>query len=392
MAKGVLHLNVEFSAVTDEEGKFGRLATLLGLADAAHALGMCTRLWLACTRRGEAELPQWLVEQILGERGPDALVEAELASWSAGRGDSKTRRLRIGGAAKHCLWMSSSDDQLKTKQRRKGGESRAKTSSRQLDGTFAPYPADHPAPSSSSEISSASEISEEDLPPARDLAVPAPKPTAPTPAPSVPAVSPPAPVREDIARTNESASRARTADPPFDPAVPMANGRLAEATWRRVSDAAIALAAELELPAPIPFPVIAPSTQRKGFVELRQRIREEGPLAPRVCDRVVENTVKLARTRRSVEWLSEKLFGENAWINARNGIDPSARSTAKGVATSAPSPSKPRRADPKPARIPRDQLAGPTEFAAARAVLFGARAGPTLADPNEEAEPDQETA
>lgn len=162
MAKGTLHLNVEFSAVTDEEGKFGRLAKLLGLADAAHALGMCTRLWLACTRRGEAELPQWLVEQILGERGPEALVEAELASWSAGRGDSKTRRLRIAGAAKHCLWMSSSNDQLKQEQRRKGGESRAKTSSRQLDGTFAPGPADHPAPSSSSEISSAS-ASDQDL-------------------------------------------------------------------------------------------------------------------------------------------------------------------------------------------------------------------------------------
>ena len=86
MAKGVLHLNVEFSAVNDEEGKFGRLATLLGLADADHALGRCTHLWLACTRRGEAELPQWLVEQLLGERGPEALVEAELASWGTRAG------------------------------------------------------------------------------------------------------------------------------------------------------------------------------------------------------------------------------------------------------------------------------------------------------------------
>lgn len=99
MAKGTLHLNVEFSAVADEEGKFARLAKLLGLADADHARGKCEHLWVACTRRGEAELPQWLVEQILGDQGPEALVEAELASWSAGRGDSKTRRLRIGGAA-----------------------------------------------------------------------------------------------------------------------------------------------------------------------------------------------------------------------------------------------------------------------------------------------------
>lgn len=179
MAKGTIHLNVELSAVADEEGKFGRLATLLGLADADHARGKCEHLWVACTRRGEADLPQWLVEQILGERGPEALIEAELATWSAGRGDSSCRRLKIGGAAKHCLWMSSSKIQLEHEQRSKGGKSRAKTSSRQLDGTFAPagdnHPADHPAQSSSSEI--ATKISPE-VPPARDPAVPS---TSPTP-------------------------------------------------------------------------------------------------------------------------------------------------------------------------------------------------------------------
>ena len=144
----------------------------------------------------------------------------------------------------------------------------------------------------------------------------------------------PGPSREDIARTM----------PTFDPAAPLAIGRLAEAVWLRVSDASIEIATELKLPAPLPFPAIAPSTNRKGFVELRQRIREEGELAPVACDRVVDNTVKLARARRSIEWLSEKLFGENAWINARNGIDPSARSTAPAgqrAASQSPAP-KPR--------------------------------------------------
>lgn len=153
MAKGVLHLNVEFSAVTDEEGKFGRLAKLLGLADADHARGKCEHLWLACTRRGEHELPQWLVEQVLGEAGPEALVDSELAGWAGGRGDSKTRRLRIGGAAKHCLWLTA-DEAAKQEQRRKGGKTRADKASRQLDGTFVSagctQPADHPAQSSSS--------------------------------------------------------------------------------------------------------------------------------------------------------------------------------------------------------------------------------------------------
>jgi hypothetical protein len=113
--------------------------------------------------------------------------------------------------------------------------------------------------------------------------------------------------------------------PAFDSSEPRAIGRLAETTWRRISDAAIALAAELKLPPPLPFPAITPSTNRAGFVELKSRIREEGELAPTVCDRVLENLVKQARSRRSVEWLAEKVFGDKAWVNARNGIDPSAR-------------------------------------------------------------------
>lgn len=157
MAKGTIHLNVEFSAVADEEGKFGRLAVLLGLADADHARGKCEHLWVACTRRGEADLPQWLVEQVLGAAGPDALVEAELASWAGGRGDSKTRRMRIGGAEKHCLWMAG-DQAAKTEQSRKGGKSRAATASR-AGGRFT---SDSPAQTSPSEISS--EISSDPIP------------------------------------------------------------------------------------------------------------------------------------------------------------------------------------------------------------------------------------
>jgi len=353
MARGSLHLNVEFSAVADEEGKFARLAKLLGLADADHARGKCEHLWVACTRRGEADLPQWLVEQILGERGPEALIESELASWAAGRGDSKTRRLRIGGAAKHCMWMSSSDDQLKREQRSKGGKTRADTSSRQLDGTFAPNPAEHPAPSSSSEISSESEISGS-LPLARDPAVPPPAPLPIQEAGSKPDIGAMVVTGPELAAELAVRSAPRSVHVPtqsaFDPAAPGAVMRLAEATWRRISDAAIALAAELKLPAPIPFPVITPSTNRKGFVELRERIREEGVLAPTVCDRVVENTLKLARARGSVEWLSEKLFGENAWINARNGIDPSARPPPRagpdGLSRRLPEPERPNRMRP----------------------------------------------
>jgi hypothetical protein len=175
-------------------------------------------------------------------------------------------------------------------------------------------------------------------------AVPQPEPTP------VPAVSPPAPAREDIARTHGAECPSQTANgqirpflppaveatlranpppapsAPFDPADPRALGRLGDATYRRVSDARIAMAAELKLPAPIPFPAITPSSETRGLTELRARIREEGALAPAACDRVVANLIAQARTKRSLDWLSERAFGDKAWTNARDGVDPSARS------------------------------------------------------------------
>lgn len=225
------------------------------------------------------------------------------------------------------------------------------------------------------------------------------------PAP-VPAVSPPAPAREDIAGTqaiagdqleasiarnypdipvtwtgrdvkpsNQPGETTLRANPPpapvaFDPNEPRAIGRLAEATYRRVSEARIAIAAELKLPEPLPFPPITPATRTRGFGELSARIREEGALAPAACDRVVEHAVKQARAKRSIDWLGERLFGDKAWVNARDGIDPSARPAATpGRHDPQPAPPRPRIHDPPPAPIPRDQLAGPEQFAEARKLL-----------------------
>lgn len=135
------NLNVEFDAVSDVKGKFARLAKLLGLADADHARGKCEHLWMACTTRGEIDLPRWLIEQHLGERGPDALVMAELARWAGGRGDSDTRRLRMSGARKHCTWMAANSEQSS-----KAGKANARTANR-VDGKFARKPTipNHPS-------------------------------------------------------------------------------------------------------------------------------------------------------------------------------------------------------------------------------------------------------
>ncbi len=55
------------------------------------------------------------------------------------------------------------------------------------------------------------------------------------------------------------------------------------------------------------------------FRQLRERIKSEGAGAPIACETVVANLRRQATETRSVEWLSEKAFGDGAWIQARNG-------------------------------------------------------------------------
>ncbi|MGN6105450.1 MAG: hypothetical protein ACTHU0_10125 [Kofleriaceae bacterium] len=95
-------------------------------------------------------------------------------------------------------------------------------------------------------------------------------------------------------------------------------GKLAERTWRRVSDKRLELARDLDIPGALPLPGIAPSSHPRGFRDLLERIREEGELAVRACDLVVENLIAESRATRSVEWLSDKAFSEGAWKWARN--------------------------------------------------------------------------
>ncbi len=266
---------------------------------------------------------------------------------------------------------------------------------------------------------------EEDLSPsacAIPPAVPEQVPTTPPPAPSVPAVSLPPAFLEEAARTLPDYSREPVsnsslvaqscdlivgqttrnapenirdatlrANPPpappiatYDPDDPLARGRLAQATWRRVSDARISIATEIKLPAPLPLDEITPATRPRGFDELSTRIREAGARAPEVCDRVVENLVRQARAKRSLDWLSERAFGDKAWPNARDGIDPSARSAPGQRAGPQPAAARPRDRDPPAKPIPRDQLAGPEQFAEARELLAKAMTS------NDDDTPDQQ--
>jgi hypothetical protein len=159
--------------------------------------------------------------------------------------------------------------------------------------------------------------------------------------------------------------------PAYDPDSPRDRGQLAEATYRRVSDARIALAAELKLPAQIQFPAITPSSNPKGFVELRDRVREEGGAAPTVCELVVGNLIAQARASKSIDWLSLKSFSSGAWAHAREWVP-------KFAATATPARSR-RKPDP-PLQVstltPEELLAMAAESRAILGIGDGARAPP----------------
>jgi len=265
---------------------------------------------------------------------------------------------------------------------------------------------------------------------------PAIPPAVPQPEPAfVPAVSPPA--REDIARTQPAAEHEqpprsderdpgpreqhpvvreqpradrdrkpanaiRPADRPFDPSEPLAIGRLAETTYRRVSDALLMVAAELKLPAPIPFPAINPSSSERSR-EARDRVREEGADAPVVCDRIVANLIAQAREERSVEWLAEKVFTKGGWRTARAWLPKAARPAKPapgrgGRSEPSPMPTPPKFAPEPPPRSPAELAAdwAANKAVAARTVpeimpMFGdpeARAGPSSAVPTDH-DPDE---
>jgi len=211
--------------------------------------------------------------------------------------------------------------------------------------------------------------------PARDSAVPA------SVASPVPIVSPPTPPREDIARTQPIAKPA-TAPPiatqpaGYDPVRdPMAIGRLAEAIYRRVSDALLQIAAELKLPTPLPFPAINPGSSERTR-DARDRVREEGADAPAVCDRVVANLIAQAREERSVEWLAEKAFTAGGWRTARAWM-PGAAARRRGPARGDPLPPAPP--PPRPVPPPPDQPLSPEDRAEILALAARVGANPEAA-------------
>jgi hypothetical protein len=222
---------------------------------------------------------------------------------------------------------------------------------------------------------------------------PPPPPVTPVAAPRhaiVPAVPPPAPSREDTARTHAA---------PYDHTDDRSRGRLAEATYQRVSDARVALAVELRLPAQLPFPPVTPSSRGRAFVDLLDRVREEGPGAPAACDRVVASLIAQARETRgpeALEWLSQKAFGSGAWATARERV-PGAKRSRPGarpepVAARAPVPTARETRETAPLQVstltPEERIAAAAADRELLAQLLGeARAPPASSSPTPDQQP-----
>lgn len=107
------------------DGRFGRVAKLLGLADGDHARGKIEHLWHDCYERGTDQLPEWLVEERLGPGSAQYLVDCSLAEFTSTSPAVAGRSLVIAGADTTVLPRSKLH-----KQRTSAGKQRAQTASR----------------------------------------------------------------------------------------------------------------------------------------------------------------------------------------------------------------------------------------------------------------------
>lgn len=133
-------------------------------------------------------------------------------------------------------------------------------------------------------------------------------------------VTPLPPVTQEGRKEGREGERGAPDPLAFDPHDPPQRGQLAQKTWSRLSEIRLALGKEFGIAGVMGLTTITPGTEVRGFRDLRDRIREEGAEAPRVCDRVLESITARARETRSIEWVSEKATTEGAWRTAKERI------------------------------------------------------------------------
>lgn len=336
--------------------RFATLARILGFADLDHALIKVSRIWSWQTEHYTPDAPTYvvdadLIDSALGTGGAQAMVRSRLAEEEPGG-------FRVRGSKGRIEWLWQ-----RRQASRAGGEARKRSARNESQPGGSPpgKPGQNPGPA------------------------PKPSPLVPALVPEIPDLShhahaiPPAPAQEAQTVAHVPADRdprpSNVRNGAYNADDPRERGRLAERTYRQLSDARIAIARELGLPDQLPFPAIGPSSHAGSFRDLQDRIREEGSAATMVCERVIANLIAQAREERSIEWLAEKACTEGGWRTARAWM-PAASRPAKAQDGARrfgaqPAPLPLRRPDPPIGRveIPPGERAGPTELAAALKAL-----------------------
>jgi hypothetical protein len=314
-------------------------------------LGRLFRLWAFCTDRKLADAPDdcegyavhpAIVRRFLGPEGVRAILGDGCEALALGD-------LRADGL----IFLHGTETAVASLRRlyrvsHAGGVARAELAqvSGRDRGKFVSAATDTPAsePAATTDLPDPDPDPERERELSRSIGQAGGEPERAVPAPIVPAVSPRTPSRKDNARTSAApGARAALAAPAaatvFDPEDPAARGRLALATYRRVSDARVAIAAELGLDEQLPFPAIVPSSRAVGgagsFRDLQERIREEGAAAPAVCERVASNLIAQAREDRSIEWVAEKAFTAGGWRTARAWVSKKPKPKVRAIAAPA---------------------------------------------------------
>lgn len=350
--------------VKDERVQF--IADTIGVTR-DEVLGKLFRLWAWCTDRKLEDAPddcagyavhEAIIRRFLGPEGPRAMLGDGCAELALGD------RRPDGLVFLHGTETVVASLRALYRRSHAGGIARADMA--QVDGRDrgkfvrtttnmpAPGPAsttDHPDPDPDQKRERERSRSIEQVEGRREVS----SMSSPTPSgPDTPGTKPP-PASAKMSPERERAAAPRQLTAPstghvftgvvYDPEDPAHRGRLAADVYRRVSDARVAIAAELGLPEQLPFPVIAPSSRAGSYRELLDRVREEGIAAPAACARVVDNLIAQAREAREIEWLAEKAFTAGGWRTARGWISKKPKPRPRPAADEQPRPREPELTD-----------------------------------------------
>lgn len=312
------NVTIHHSAFSDR--RIAYLGELAGYST-MEALGRLAALWSRCTELQTDRPGAFEIRSCLGPRGDQLLVEC-------GLGEAIGDEVRVRGCQGRTEWFGEVGPGAP--RQTAGGKARASKAQRDARGRLLPTSKAPPASG--------------DAGPMLDVAGPA---TVQHPS-NRPASDPD--LDPEIRDTRSARAIPPTTD--YDPSSIQHVNAWVDWTYRAVSESLVAVAAELGIPDALPFPMRQNTpVESRGARDLRDRIREEGAIAPQVCKRVVEALAAEARETKGIDWLSEKAFTPGGWRHARDAASGRRQRRAPRRATEAIGAASPRTDHPEGDRL-----------------------------------------